>query len=215
MKHWIRYRINMQDSHQDITTQTYNLWAQEYKKSTQDFIFPANMFEIFVWEISGKKVLDVGCAYGRDVLRLRNLWYESYWIDISQNLIEISDPHIREYLRVWDMTELKQYYQQSSFDAIMSSASILHVDKNVAYTVLEDIYSILQDNWVFFLTLKISDSEKTVFKNSISLPWVKKKYVYYSQEEIISILEEIWFHICKTHILETKHDDWLSIICKK
>lgn len=205
----------MQDSHQDSTTQIYNLGAEEYKKSCEEFIFPWNMFEYFLEALSGKKILDVWCAFGRDVLRLRNNWYEAYGIDISKKLIEISDRTIHEYLTEWNMTQLVDYYLPNSFDGGMSSATLVHIDKDIAKYVLKNIYNLLRNNWVFFLTLKISDSQEVLFKNSISLKWIEKKYVYYKQSEILNILINMWFDILKTHIQRSITDDWLSIICKK
>ncbi len=205
----------MQDPHQDITTKIYNFWAEEYKKSSENFIFPWNMFDLFLWELSGKKILDIGCAFGRDVLRLRNLWYEAYGIDISKNLIDLSDWDIKDFLQVGNMSNIENMYQASSFDGIFSSATLLHVDKEIALKILEHIYNLLDTEWIFFCTLKISESWETLFKESLSLPWVQKKYVYYVEEEILSILKNIWFKILNTHILETKNDNWISIICKK
>jgi SAM-dependent methyltransferase len=211
------YEINiaMKDPHQDITSQIYNSWAEEYKKSSEVFIFPGNMFEIFLEELSWKKVVDVGCAYWRDVQRLRNLWFEAYGIDISQELIRISHPDITQFLQVWDICNLTSFYDVQTCDGVLSSATLLHIDKEIACDIMKQIYDLLNDNWVFFCTLKISESWETLFKESLSLPWIHKKYVYYRQNEIIHILENIWFKIFKTHVLETNHDNWLSVICKK
>jgi len=205
----------MQDINQKSTTQIYNDWAIQYKKSCEDFVFPGNMFEYFLDELSGKKILDVWCAFWRDVMRLRAVWYEAYGIDISQELLTLADSSVSHFLFEWDITNLDKLYSNSSFDWIISSVSIVHLDKNIALKALEDIFNLLQNSWVFFLTLKISESWDTIFKNSTSLPGVQKKYVYYKESEILKILEEIWLNIYKTHIYHNETDDWMSIICKK
>mgnify|MGYP001953736844 CR=1 FL=1 len=148
----------MKDSHQNITTEIYNLSAQQYKKSSENFVFPGWMFEYFIHELSWQKILDVWCAFGRDVQKLRHLWYESYGIDISQNLINLSDNTIKKYLTLWDMSQLSDYYEHNSFSGVICSAVIVHIDKHVAEWVLQSVFHILKTSGVFFLTLKVNIS---------------------------------------------------------
>jgi len=133
------------------TEDVYNSQASLYKSQTKDFKFPAGMFEAFISNLSWKKVLDIGCAYGRDVARLRELWFEAYWIDESESLIELSHRDIRKYLSILDMKNLNRVYKKSSFDGVISSASIVHMSHSEWIQILTDTYDILQDAWVLFL----------------------------------------------------------------
>lgn len=206
----------LQDSHQEMTTQIYDINAQKYKSWTQDFVFPGNMFEYFVWQLwKNSKILDVWCAYGRDIIRLKNLWYKVSWLEISPKLIAQAEEEIRENIIKWDMTRLEEIFKGENFDGIISSASIVHMDHEIGISVMKQIYSLLSDRWYFYLSLKVDTAAKTEYKESISTPWCMKKYVYYGEAEIEEILKNIWFQIKKTHIWKPQSDSWKILILQK
>lgn len=205
----------MQDPHQDITTQIYDSNAKNYKKQVEDFNFPWNMFEYFLDELEGKKILDIWCAFGREVKKLRDTWYEAYGIEISTWLIAEAEKDIQKYIHQWDINNLSDYYEQQEFDGIVSSASLVHMDIDCWVEVMKQIHNLLKDSWIFYISLKVDTQEKTFFKESISTPWCTKKYVYYGEKQIEEILIEIWFSILKTHIWKPASDSWKILICKK
>jgi len=152
----------------------YNQNAKKYKQETQNFSFPEWMFDFFLSELAGQKILDIWCAYWREVLRLSQLGFEAYGLDISSWLLEEADINIRKYLQLWDMLDLSSHYRDNSFDGIISSASIVHMDHVDWLDVLQQAYRLLKQSGVLFLSLKVSRSNKTVEKESISTPWAHK-----------------------------------------
>ncbi len=205
----------MQDPDQKDITKIYNDWAKQYKASTQDFIFPGDMFEYFLEVLPGKKVLDIGCGFWRDVERMRKKWYDASGIEIAEKLIEEASFEIQKYIQLGDMTELEKYYNDRSFDGVFSAASLVHMDKDVAKEVLKKSYNILKEEGCLFLWIKISDTPHMTTKESYSLPWVAKKYAYYTQEEITKILTDLWFKILKTLPHFHKENNWVIIISQK
>lgn len=193
----------------------YNTNAERYKQETKNFEFPVGVFEYFVSQLPGKKVLDLWCGYWREVSRLRNMWYEAKWIDISQWLIDIADTNTQKYLQYGDITKLHSYYSSEVFDGIISSASLVHMPHTDWIQVMSDVYDILSKSGILFLSLKVDAERKTIHKTSISTPWVTKKYVYYGEKEIETILSKIWFSILMTHSWKPKGDTWKIIIAKK
>lgn len=193
----------------------YDRNAQEYKNQTKDFVFPENMFELFLWQLSGTKVLDLWCAYGRDVSKLRGLWYQAFGLDISEKLLSICNPNIRTYLRHGDICQAKNIYSWMKFDGIVSSASIVHMSREDGEKVLDSAYQLLEENGIFYLSLKVSKSGTTQVKESISTPWIKKQYTYYKEDEIDAILQKIGFRILKTHVWKPSKDSWKILIAKK
>lgn len=193
----------------------YNSQAKLYKSQTQDFEFPEWMFDFFISQLIEKKVLDIGCGYGREVSRLRDVWCDAFGIDISQWLLDEADETIQKYLSHWDMTKLTTLYPESSFNWIISSASLVHMDHDVWIQVMKNVFTLLKASGIFFLSLKVDRERKTLEKESISTPWSIKKYVYYDEDEIDEIIKEIWFSMLKTHLWKAKDDKWKILICKK
>ncbi|MCH8518886.1 class I SAM-dependent methyltransferase [Candidatus Gracilibacteria bacterium] len=205
----------MKDSHQDEMTRIYNIHAEKYFSQVMDFEFPDGVFEIFLETLSGNKILDIGCGFGREITKLRKKGYEAYGIEISENMISYADESIQKYITQGDITKLETYYREKSFDGIISCASIVHMDKVVGQEVLKKAFRLLNNNGVIFLSLKVATQEKTIFKNSLSIPGVGKKYVYHNEDDLENFLENIGFEIIKKHSHTPIEDTWNIYICKK
>ena len=205
----------MKDPHQDEITQIYNKHAEKYFSQVMDFEFPDGIFDIFLEELSGKNILDIGCGFGRDIARLRKDEYEAYGIEISENMISFAEKEIQKYITLWDITNLDSYYDDGSFDGIISSASLVHMDTKIGKNILKKVYKILKESWVLFLSIKVASQEKTIFKNSLSIPWVGKKYVYYNTKDIEHFLQDIGFEILHKNSWTPIEDTWNIYICKK
>lgn len=205
----------MKDRHQDKMTHIYNTHAEKYFSQVSDFEFPDGVFEKFLEELSWKKILDIGCGFGREITHLHKSWYEAFGIEISGNMISHAAPEIQDHITLWDITELEKYYSNNDFDGIISSASIVHMDIEIWKEVLQKTYMLLREKWILFLSLKIAEEEKIIFKNSLSIPWVGKKYVYHKASNIENFLENIWFQILHKHSWTPLEDTWNIYICKK
>ena len=207
----------MKDPHQEDTTSLYDLHAEEYKSNTEKFVFPGNMFEDFLKYIPWKKVIDVGCAYGRDMLRMKEKWFHVQGIEISRKLIEIADLFVQKDIICADMTELWEIFSKETFDWVFAAASILHLEKDLGLDVLKDIFSLLKTGGILFFEAKISSWEQTYteLKKSVSLPWKYKKYTLFWEIELDTILESFGFSIIKTHKNESQGNIWKIYICKK
>lgn len=207
----------MRDPHQDDTTFIYNTHAREYQSNTQNFVFPENMFEDFLEYVPGKKILDIGCGYGRDMLRMKERWFSPQWVEISQELIKLADGKIKQDIIQMDMTEIWEQFRSESFDGIFAAASLLHLEKEIGVQVLCDIFSLLKKWGVLFFEAKIHPENKTTteIKESISLPWKFKKYTLYGEDECDEVLHTLWFSFLKTHSNEHLGTIWKIYICRK
>lgn len=206
----------MQDSYQQQTTQIYDLHSKAYRSGSKDFIFPWGMFQYFVSLLKKEDmILDIWCAFGRDMERLKEAWFKPHGLEISQWLINLADEKIKKNIIKGDMTVLKDICSPESYDGIMSVASIVHMDHAIGINVLEQVYTSLKKGGVFYLSLKVADEKKIEYKESLSTPGTQKKYVYYGEIEIEEILKNIWFQIIKTHIWRPTSDIWKIVIAKK
>lgn len=210
----------MHDPYQDTINTIYNSNAENFKKTSENLVYRNDFLEKFQKQVSGKKILDVGCGFGRDVERLRKNGFEAFGIDASTELIHLASPEIKEYLQLWDALELNTYFTEKSFDGVLALASIVHMEKEYAMIVLGNIYKILKKEGILFISLKLREegAPEIVNRESPSTPWVTKKYVYYTLEEITGILKTLGFSIIETEVSKSDIDivdSWIHILAKK
>lgn len=86
-------------------------------------------------EIAPRSVLDVGCAFGFLVERLRARGIEAYGIDISEHAIQNSEDTIRQYLSVASVTESFT----SRYDLIVCIEVLEHLSPTDARIAIENI----------------------------------------------------------------------------
>jgi len=180
---------------------------KEYIKKTVDF-YDKNIDEYFQKTINlqdkfwldkfvsylpqKSKVLDIGCAFGRDTKFFTNNGFDTTGIDLSENMIKKAksfSPSSKFY--VMDMQNLD--FDNQSFDGIWCSATLLHLNKDDAITALKEIKRVLKKSGIIYLNLKEGIGEKVIiddrYQNS------EKFYSYYQESEIKGLLDEFGFQV--------------------
>lgn len=84
--------------------------------------------ELCILSMLPTSTLDIGCAYGYSVARLRALGLDIEGIDISSYALEKANPNIMKYLAMGTVWNLP--YEDKSFDLIFSSGVLEHIPKN-------------------------------------------------------------------------------------
>ena len=138
------------------------------------------------------RILDIGCAFGRDTKFFTNNGFDTTGIDLSENMIEKAkafSPSSKFY--VMDMQNL--YFDNESFDGIWCSATLLHLNKDDAITAFKEIKRVLKKDGILYLNLKEGIGEKVIiddrYQNS------EKFYSYYQESEIKGLLDEFGFQV--------------------
>lgn len=85
-----------------------------------------------------QKVLELGCAKGFLVQRLRDLGLDAYGLDWSQYAIDNSPLEVAPYLSVGDMRDLSAY-SNKEFDYVISVRSLNCVDEADIPSLISDI----------------------------------------------------------------------------
>ena len=65
----------------------YNKYALDFEERTRDYIVDGR--ELFIKNLNGKDVLDLGCGPGRDSLFFKNQGFNPFCIDISPVIIKM------------------------------------------------------------------------------------------------------------------------------
>ena len=100
----------------------WDLGSDENKRESEDEFFKDIANEMFKknFDYTGKKVLDIGCAYGFIVEDLRNMGVDAWGIDVSQYAYDKASDEVKPYLTVADARTHLTTYSKNEFDAVFS-----------------------------------------------------------------------------------------------
>ena len=195
------------------TIQTYNEYAKKYFHINYSIDVIKELLNIFIENLKGNKILDIGCGPGRDAKFFSDLGYDVTGIDLSEKLLEIAKknaPKARFYLM--DMRNLD--FPENTFDGIWACASFLHIPRKDAQKTLNEFYRVLRPSGVMYLSVKEGVGEG--FVKSSQYGNKERYFVYYSSSELRKLVENSRFKIFKEIIEEEKSkDNWINIFAKK
>ncbi len=185
MKNYIMETIKFYDDH-----------ANDYFKKTlalQDKVW----MEKFSSHLQkGSKVLDMGCAFGRDCKTFVEKGFDTYGIDLSKKMIDKAKMFEKKAkFKVMDILKMK--FPEEYFDGVWASAILLHLSKDDVKIALKEIWKVLKKGGIVFIGVKEGSGQGLFgdkrYDNS------RKFYSYYSEKEIRDLL-----NICGFSILELK-----------
>lgn len=145
---------------------------------------------------NGKKILDIGCNHGIQLIPFYNKWYEIYGLDLNKKAIEDCKKYLpSENFFVSTIEDLD--FDTEHFDLIITSHVLEHVyDLN---TFLSSVFRLLK-KWGSF-TIKVPHAESLemiVWGKYSSQSWVPFHINMFDQKSIVHILEKHGFSSIKT-----------------
>lgn len=168
------------------------------------------------------KVLDVGCAAGRDSRELISKGFSIVGIDLSEGLLSIAKEKDKtsKYLNM-DMRELA--FPNNTFHGIYATASLLHLetDKDLEDT-LNEFNRVLKDSGILHIKVKeqMSDAKSEFVSEKLS-NYQPRFFRYYKKEEIEKAVQKAKFEIidlfsyARTDKKFNRKLKWISIYAKK
>ncbi|MDD2916222.1 MAG: class I SAM-dependent methyltransferase [Candidatus Gracilibacteria bacterium] len=145
---------------------------------------------------NGKKVLDIGCNHGTQLIPFYNKGYEIYGIDLNKKAIE----DCKKYLpsdHFFHSTVEGLDFEDDSFDVITTSHVLEHVyDLD---TFLSSVYRLLKRGGTFTIKVPHGRSlEMLVWGKYSSQSWVPFHINMFDQKSITHILKKHGFESIKT-----------------
>lgn len=181
MKNYIQKTIDFYNtSFDEYFNKTLNLQDKSWLEKFTSFLNPSS------------KILDIGCAFGRDSKYFSENNFEAYGIDLSIKMIKKAKEFspLSKFF-VMDMMNLK--FDDNFFDGIWCSAALLHLNKKDALLAMKEFKRVLKNDGVLYLNLKEGEGEKYITDDRYNN--VEKFYSYYSEFEIKNILKKENFKI--------------------
>ena len=200
------------------TIETYDKTVDKFKELTckHQSLKDLSFFSSFLPEKA--KVLDAGCGFGRDTKFFIDKRYETYGVDLSENMIKKA----REYApgaeySVQDLRKLD--FSDSFFDGIWCAATLHHLRREDLPSTIKRFNDLLKKGGLIFIDVKEGSGEE--FIADLRYDSLKKYITYFSHAEIESILKETNFEMIKSELRGSRSDQhkanlkWVTIFAKK
>ncbi len=176
----------------DVTRQFYDENVSTYERNTVQLQRVRWMREFCGLISDGGKVVDVGCAFGRDVKTFCEWGYDVVGLDFSEKMIERAREYVsRGRFLVGDMREMD--FGDESVDGVWAISSFLHLSKGDFEKVLGDVWLMLKDGGVLFVGTYLGEGEGVVADERYG--GAGKYYAFYGEEELKGYLERAGFEI--------------------
>ncbi len=193
------------------TKSTYDKYASEYEEKTKDYIekYIKKDFDLFLQNLRGKRILDLGSGPGRDSIRFKQRGFHPVCIDISKAMIELcKNKGLEAYER--DMENLD--FEDASCDGVWAYTSLLHLSKLKIKNVVDEIRDILKTKGIFYLGMKAGSSEG--FEESKRYPDHKRYFSLYTKEEIEKLLTDFEILYFSKVEIDSEHI-YINFLCRK
>lgn len=172
------------------------------------------------------KVLDVGCAAGRDSNYLSRLGYETVGIDLAEPLIaEARKRHPSLNFVVGDFMELP--FADGSFDGVWAQACLVHCpSQQTVKKALQEFKRVLKTEGVLCVITKArlqDEPETTVRKDKLSH---RERYFRFQEKNAFeALLKEVGFVVETSEVFpesdipgrdpaRTRNEKWLAVIAR-
>ena len=197
------------DENKQLTIDTYNAIAAQRKTYYKQWgeRAKAKSFELFLEQIPGKQILDVGCAQGHDANYFVEQGMAVLGIDYAENMVAIArESNIDAHL----MDVEKLTLPNNSFDGVWAAASLLHVPKERFDAVVSALSAVLRANGVLHISVKRGSGEHIVTEGEM-----KRYFVYWTERELVERLLPHFTIIAAWEEPGKDDEHWVKVVCKK
>lgn len=199
----------------DTTIKAYKHLGSQYLVNIQSYI-TSELHNFAKLLKSGDRVLDVGCAGGRDSKVLADYGLRVTGIDLVEDFLREARRLVPkgDFLKM-DLCDID--FDDESFHGIYAAAVLLHAERESVPLVLRDFFRVLKIGGVLFVGVKEGSGSELVsdrLSNGLS-----RMFTYFSQEEMERYLKDAGFDILSSEICIDEAGrggfDWIRIFAKK
>jgi len=173
------------------TIAAYDQSPDKYFESTREMT-PPQEFGRFTESVRGlgDRVLDAGCAFGRDSSALHEAGFEVTGIDLSDGLLQKArelNPDLD--FKKMDVRSLE--FADGTFDGIWCHAVLLHLNDEDIVKALKEFHRVLKPDGTLFVSFKKGEGTREI-KETFSSE-AARFYNFKTIEPLTATLQEIGF----------------------
>lgn len=191
----------MSDDYITRTLQAYELGVDRYRTSTADAINTIEIDQLLACVPASGRILDAGCAFGRDTRVIADRGLDVSGIDLSPKFIE----HARSLypdlsFEVMDVRSLR--FPDSYFAGIYCNAVLLHLKDEDIAIALKEFYRVLEPGGVVALSFKegTGSEEKVETFSSDSVRF----FNYQTVASAEALVRAAGFEVVESHTLNER-----------
>ena len=191
------------------TKDNYDKNAKLYQKKFESILPRTNDIKLAFSFIkkNNPKVLEIGCAYGRDAKEILKLTNNYIGIDYSKSMISLAK---KEKIKTkFVVADALTYKFPKNRDIIFSFASLLHSNKEEMIIIFNKINKSLNKNGILFLSLKYGKYKKIYLKDDYGI----RVHYRYTPNEIKKLANNFLIEYKNVHIL--RGQKWFEMILRK
>lgn len=192
------------------TTETYNKSAKELaNKFDNQGARITDIEDIFrVIKKNNPNTLEIGCGNGRDAKEILKYTNKYLGIDISRELIKLAKEKVPQ--GNFNVIDVENFEFPKNLDVVIAFASLLHNDEENVKIIFNKVFESLNDNGVFFVSLKYGDKYKEITKND---EFGIRTFYLYSSDKIKELSNK--FKIIKEDIRDLRGQKWIDVLLQK
>jgi len=186
----------------------YDIYADHYDASLA-FLdgFERDRLFAMMGDVSGKRVLDVGCGTGRMIENLKKFGAKTVGLDVSKEMLRVArKKFLSTELVLGEVENLP--FEDLTFDMVIATFVIVHLaDLRLAF---EEVYRVLKDDGIFILT---NINQRKAPKLKIGKDEIVIKSFYHRPEIVLQELKDCFFEIEKEEFID-QEGTWINQIVK-
>ena len=183
------------------TIATYDRTVEQYIQSTANLVLYEEI-EKFTKLLPPKaRMLDAGCAWGRDSKIFVERGYDVTGIDLSEGFLFEARKRVPD-AKFVNMDLRSMDFPANSFEGIWACASLLHLTLPDIQKVLDDFCRILTPGGIVFLHVKRGLGDK-IGKQTHTVEG-ERHFVYLEPEKLNAMTELAGFSIVETYLFSER-----------
>lgn len=155
-------------------------------------------------------VLEIGCGNGRDAKEIVKHTNNYLGVDVSEEFVKVASGYVPE--AKFEVVDIEDWDFPENIDAVVSFASLLHSNKENVKTILEKVHSSLNDNGIFYISLKKGEYPEEGFTRTDDFG--TRTYYFYTPE-LIQELAGSKYETIFTSEQNLRGQEWFTIVLKK
>lgn len=161
----------------------------------------------FLGALLGKRILDIGCAYGKHAQYFTSQGYQVTGIDLTNAFLKEARKQVPEatFLSM-DMRNLT--FPNDSFDGIWCAAVLHHIAKTEAPSTLAGWARVLAPQGILYISVKHGTEEG--YEQSD----MKRYFAHYEPEELSKLVTEAGFKVLSTSVSHHKNGQFTELFGK-
>ena len=204
----------MDSDHRDLTKKSYDSTAAEFHEKTAQLLQRTAARSFLSYLPARATILDLGCGPGRDALYFSDKGHHVIGVDNSPKMIELARARAKGALFI--LSDIETFdYQESAYDGVWASASLLHISKAMLPAVLNKIWKSLKPGGPFYFSMKEGRGERVEADQRYG--GVEKFWNYVQEDELRELLThfEILQWSVTTPPISYQTHPRIDIICRR